>query len=988
MIGRAALVAGCLIASVLSALAATPPLKGLGIDETLDTGPVLAEALDRVRPRADTPLFVRLILRRADLAPGADSARLESRLDLYARRRVPVMLVVADPPLDVAAVDAWRLEFRALVERCRGKVAGYQMGDRLTGNRATPAAYAYLLKFAAVQARSIDPGLLVFQAGLSPDSTAWLEELYEQGVAAYSDGVTVSPEASEGSLVERQRAAFFATESLVERRDPDALLGSTGLQVRGDAAQAAERFLAWHFSTLGGRARFTTMAAGAETVAAVLKNVSALTDVAAGDLTTLDEGGSSLQLTLDGREVTASLPHRLLYDTTRFATYLLCAPGAGVAGTLEIRLHLPTAGRVVSRSLRDGALREVTAARDEAARTTRVRMDLTPGHAVLLDFNHGAEEVYALRSDASGRALPTVEGVVSRHQQAEAAQQALYRNYMAAARVHLHFRPTTTDSGYDVVLENRFFWEPDTAEWEEHGFTLNGTRWGRNRPPFPMLQPEKVLSLPLSLRFTRDYAYHLEGVEKLGERRCYVVRFDPVRQDQSLYRGKVWIDAERFVRLKVQAVQTRLAPPLVSNEEVQHFQPVATPGGDTVYLFSRLDSKQILLLAGRNVLVEKRVEFSGFRVDDQAFAAERQGARAGDNVMYRDTDQGLRYLVKRGRERVVSDRLTTTAKAFLLGASIDPSYDYPVPMGGLDYLDFDFLDKDLQFALIFAGVLAMGNVQKARIGGTGFDLNVDFFGIALTGFDQVYDEVGERKGERLRTRPASVGANLGYQVDDFQKVTFSTHLQHDTYKSAPDDTADGFVLPPSGFTLNTGVAYEYRRGGYSVAAAYSYARRADWRRWGLADQAFDPATRTYAKYHLGVNKDFVFNAFSKLRLNAAYYGGQRQDRFSMYRFGLFDETRMRGVPSAGIRFSEMLMQRAQYSFNLLDLYRLDLFYDHAWGRTGEGPGWSRTTGVGTEISLRGPMGTMLKAGVGKGLLPRAYRGSGSWVVEATLLKPL
>lgn len=108
----------------------------------------------------------------------------------------------------------------------------------------------------------------------------------------------------------------------------------------------------------------------------------------------------------------------------------------------------------------------------------------------------------------------------------------------------------------------------------------------------------------------------------------------------------------------------------------------------------------------------------------------------------------------------------------------------------------------------------------------------------------------------------------------------------------------------------------------------------------------------------------------------------------MYRFGLFDETRMRGVPSAGVRFSEMVMQRAQYSFNLLDLYRLDLFYDHAWGRTDERAAWSRTTGIGTEVSLRGPAGTMMKVGVGKGYLPRAYSGSGSWVVELTVLKPL
>ena len=48
--------------------------------------------------------------------------------------------------------------------------------------------------------------------------------------------------------------------------------------------------------------------------------------------------------------------------------------------------------------------------------------------------------------------------------------------------------------------------------------------------------------------------------------------------------------------------------------------------------------------------------------------------------MYRDTDQGVRYLVKRGETRVVSDQMTTSAKAFVLGADIDPSFDRPLPI--------------------------------------------------------------------------------------------------------------------------------------------------------------------------------------------------------------------------------------------------------------------------------------------------------------------
>ena len=52
----------------------------------------------------------------------------------------------------------------------------------------------------------------------------------------------------------------------------------------------------------------------------------------------------------------------------------------------------------------------------------------------------------------------------------------------------------------------------------------------------------------------------------------------------------------------------------------------------------------------------------------------------------------------------------------------------------------------------------------------------------------------------------------------------------------------------------------------------------------------------------------------------------------MYQFGLFDELRMHGVPSAGIRFPELALARGSYSFNILGVYRLDLFLDYARGR--------------------------------------------------------
>ena len=46
-----------------------------------------------------------------------------------------------------------------------------------------------------------------------------------------------------------------------------------------------------------------------------------------------------------------------------------------------------------------------------------------------------------------------------------------------------HFRPSATDPGFDVVTENRFFFDREGTEWEELSFTLNGSKWGRTGRP-------------------------------------------------------------------------------------------------------------------------------------------------------------------------------------------------------------------------------------------------------------------------------------------------------------------------------------------------------------------------------------------------------------------------------------------------------------------------------------------------------------------------
>ena len=718
---------------------------------------------------------------------------------------------------------------------------------------------------------------------------------------------------------------------------------------------------------------------------AVLRAAVSLGDALYGDVVTLDAQASELVLTPSSAASTSGIESRLLYHTRRFATYLAYWSDAPGADTVRVTLKEASGRAPVVRNGRTGLVSRAQgfawdAAASRAAMT--VPLATTP---LLLDFNYAATETQATRVEVTEKALPTVGEIIYRHQQVQAAQDAVLESYTANVSMEQHFRASTADPGWDVATENVLYADRQGVEWEETSFKLNGSKWGADRPPFPLLQPEKVLSLPLDLRLTADYTYRLDGTARESGHDCYVVRFTPVNDEKPLYRGTVWIDSETFDKVKLQAVQTHPGAPVQSNEEVHHFGPAGGAGGRRIQLLQRLSSKQIILIAGRNLLLEREVRFEGYALNPPGFAARREASRKSDNVMYRDTSEGLRYLVKKDGERVVAER-TRKAKALAFGTVVDPSYDYPLPILGLNYLDFDFIGKDSQLALLFGGVLALANVQRPRILGPHVDASVDLFAIAVSARDEVFDAQQPKGDEQLQTIPFSTGLNLGYQFTPFQKVSLNYQLRYDHY-AANDETAADFVVPVSTFTNGLTLAYEYRRGGYTLQATGALYRRASWERWGREGD-YDPAQQDYAKWSASLSKDF-FAGLHKFRLNLAYFGGHDLDRFSMYQFGLFDETRIHGVPTSGVRFPELAMARATYSLNLLELYRLDVFLDQALGRDPyDAAEWHPVTGLGVGFNLRGPFRTLVRGEIGKSFLPPVYSEAGSYNAQITFFKPL
>ncbi len=947
------------------------------VEDSIQNGQEIADMLRALEARAQKIVAGVRLLVPVDVNDEGLEA-LDARLARYPQT-TPVWLALPGP-IDDEDPAVWRTRVQRVLDGRASRLSAVEVD--VNPERVDVASFA--LRVVATEARTLNNGIRIALGGRGVSELDRLRRLYTSDLAPYVDAIVSRPAGS----AEDQLA-------LLGEVDPTTIIVSAGHGASGPPAVAAQNCRLTVLTAIGTKVSLTMWTG---TPAALRACIDALVPAAPllnGDILALDADSAGLALRSEGREVRDEVKARLLFDQQQQSTWLIYDAPAGDT-PLDIEVRLATDGRPTLVDLESPkAPQPLTSERDPSTGVTRLQAPRT-GHLTLIGFNDGASEGFTERTGVSAARALIAEEIVARHQQQQRAQDSVVVNYIASARTEQHFRPNVADPGYDVVSENVYFVDREGIEWEERAFYVNGSKWGADRPPFPLLQPEKVLSLPLDLRLGDDYRYRLVGESVVDDIACYELAFEPVRKDRSLYRGTVWIDRQTFARVRVRAVQTNLGAPVVSNEETQTYKPVATVDGRPIVLLSELVARQIVMIAGRNLVLEKRALFETFRVNADDFADQRQAARSSDRIMFRETDRGLRYYNKEAGRRVVSERGTSRAKAMAMGVLIDPSYDLPVlgrvlPIFGINYLDFDFRGRsDTQLAVLFAGVLAAGNLQRPKLGSTPLDASIDFFAIAPPTNDRLFDGQQELERERLLTWPLSTSVNIGWQANAFLKLSTQYQFRFDGF--VRDRTSDeSFVVPSSTTTNGIGGAWEYRRGGYSLVVNGTVFRRSSWREWGPADdlQTSDESRARYAKYSAVLSRDFHIDAFQKIHVDGGVFGGRDLDRFSRYQFGMFDDTRIHGVPASGIRFDELRMVRGSYSFNLFDQYRLDLFLDRAWGRDRPaGSDWHALTGTGVGVNVRAPWNTILRVDFGHSIVPERYRGLGSTTLQVMFLKPL
>jgi hypothetical protein len=670
------------------------------------------------------------------------------------------------------------------------------------------------------------------------------------------------------------------------------------------------------------------------------------------------------------------------FDAKRFTPMLLLAEDPSGRATIE--LSGGAYSKAAVENLASGAKRDFQV---QGAKT--LELDLSRGPlAVVLQPAKRPDERTTVEVGAE-RGL-TAEEIVARERAWDAGQREKVSSFIANMDASLRFRVADVNETFDLTIHGPFFYSRgEAADWVWQEFYLNGVKWkGKTLPKIPILQPEKVTTLPLDIRLTEDYRYQLGGVSEIGGRRAYEIDFAPKETlgDRAVYRGKVWIDAQTFAILRRDSVQLNLKGETLSNVQTEIYRSVS--GRPDIRLPLEIKGTQVFSTAGRTTAIERDVRMRDVEIDPPTFEERRKAAYASESQMIRDTERGMRYLVPDPAtpgSRIVEEKISKKSTFGLAGGFYDDSLDYPIPLLGVQHFNFDLWGKGKQLSVFFGGALLTANYTDPSLGGGRFDLGADLFAVAFPFGDVAYRNGEEVPGEKIKHLPAAFQINVGRPLGPYVKTSLGIFTRYDNYQR-DEETASQFVTPVDTFTDGAELRLVGNYKGFNATAIGGYYRRREWDPWGdPATSEFEPTHRDYMKYQLSLTKDQYFPGFRKLHVGLTYLDGQDLDRFARYEFGAFSGAPIHGFKSGSVRTQTALVGTVSYGLNIQDIIRFEGIFDQA---VVSDPisGYDNTyfAGAGLLGSLNGPwQNSLLRFEIG---VPVVRHGIKGFVVNVILLK--
>jgi hypothetical protein len=521
----------------------------------------------------------------------------------------------------------------------------------------------------------------------------------------------------------------------------------------------------------------------------------------------------------------------------------------------------------------------------------------------------------------------------------EDAQTRRLDHFQATRSLHLRFQ--AAQGAFEASYAGEFFFRRDQGfDWVWRDFYVGGVKWKSKKiPSVPLIQPEKVASLPAEIRFTKDYDYRLRGTATVDGRDCWVIDFRPFEPapGRSLYRGTVWVDREIHTRVRTRAAQVGLEGSVLSAEETRFYAPLDSSGlqsewtVESFVLPVRISGQQTFSILSATLPVEVETEITDIRINGEDFERNRDAALASDATMLRDTDDGLRYLKKgESGERYVETEFDSDRLFLVGGVFWDESVDYPLPLAGVNYLDLDFKGTGAQIDVFFAGAFLAAGIADPQLLGSRWNGGVNLNGLFFKARDELLREGVVVPEEDVKKRTASADLFVGRPLARFLNFELTYGLRMEDFSRA-DDTAEDFVLPQDTVTHSFRGNVQYNRAGYRLRLSGGLNRRSDWQFWGLPENdEYDPDQGDYLRWQARFGKTWWLPKFRRVRVFIEHLDGLNLDRFSGYDFGMFGDASVSGYQSGLVRAEKANGAHLLAGINYFEKIRFDLRADAVW----------------------------------------------------------
>jgi len=427
-------------------------------------------------------------------------------------------------------------------------------------------------------------------------------------------------------------------------------------------------------------------------------------------------------------------------------------------------------------------------------------------------------------------------------------------------------------------------------QWEE--VEVEGASYkGKNFPPIPVLQPEKVKINPFYLYPKEEYSYE---ISKITDNEI-VLNFEPIlKKDKPIYSGKIYIDIKNFFPKKILRKQLNLKDEFLSLEEEIFFEEVeGSP------LIKNYKAKEVLSILGGMTYVEVETNFENFEKLNERMAISK------DKIYYLRKDEGW----------VPSKEFP---KRFLtFGLLKFPDESIPLPLGGISWIS---LESKNQYNYIFAGIL--GTFNKTYFKGRN-SYTFDGFILLYPFSDYPYRNGKKIKEEGLELRPLAFNFSFTFPFGNSFNIQtkFGTNYLH--FEGAKEKDENYFV-PPSSFTFSEGISLNFTKKGYILSAVGELFQRSNDFKFGYEK---NEGFKSGKKWGILAGKNLkIKNSF--LHFDTGFYSGSDLDRFSKYKSGIFGGLEMEGFPSSSISSDKIFISHLNYNFSFLFAKNLNIGFDY------------------------------------------------------------